>query len=187
MLFPTFLLHRYNVERQAMAFYTRPVFHKFQKMVTAYTGYMLNALQADEGQGLLFELVSSYNPNARIYRVKVVMEEETYSCSCHYFERNGIICSHIVRSMVHLNVQVVPEKYMLERWSKAATISLVGRRAPIDFGLPSTNTLRYNALCRKLTWLASNTCFSDETYKLLSDAADKIEPVIAAARRNKAQ
>jgi hypothetical protein len=119
--------------------------------------------------------------------VTVVLEEEKYSSSCKYFERNGIICSHIIRAMVHLNVQVVPQQYMLERWSEAATTTLGGSGLPLDFGLPTTNTLRYNALCRKLTWLASDACFSDHTYKLLSDAVDQLAPVIAAARRVDAQ
>ncbi|KAM0889364.1 hypothetical protein ACQ4PT_027753 [Festuca glaucescens] len=113
----------YNIEKQALAYYTRPVSVKFQKMVTASTSYMMNSLEATEGPEMMFELVSSFNPTARVYRVKVILEDERYSCSCHYFERNGILCSHIIRSMVHLNVQVIHDRYMLERWSEAATIS----------------------------------------------------------------
>jgi hypothetical protein len=95
---------------------------------------------------MMFELVSSFNPTTRVCPVKVILEDETHSCSYHYFERNGIICSHIIRPMVQINVQVIHDRYMLERWSEAATISLVGRSVPIDFVLPWTKTLQYNSL-----------------------------------------
>lgn len=178
----------YGIELQAVKFYTRPVFVKLQKMLSASTGYLCNqVLGPPDVAGLNFELVSNHISNARVYQVNVVLEEERWCCSCKYFERNGIICSHIIRTMVQLNVQEIPQRYLLDRWSEAATTSLGGTGQPLDFGLPTTNTLRYNALCRKLTWIASDACFSDHTYKLLSDAVDQIAPVIAAARRDARQ
>ncbi|XP_044432036.1 protein FAR1-RELATED SEQUENCE 9-like [Triticum aestivum] len=177
------LYSRYNFERQAVHFYTRSVFLKFQKEVMASTGFIMNLAPALDNASVRFELHSNYFENPRIFSVNVVLAEEKFECSCNCFEMNGIICAHIIRVMVHLNVQKIPQRYMLERWSEAATTAMSGGGCLLDFGHPATNTLKYNALCRKYTWLASQACSNDLAYKIMNDAAHQLEPLIAAAKQ----
>ncbi|KAK1615337.1 hypothetical protein QYE76_020854 [Lolium multiflorum] len=90
------------------------------------------------------------------------------------------------RVMVHLNIQVIPDRYLLERWSQAASKGAPvpdANTRPHMFGIPRTNTLRYNRLCRKMNRLASDACFSDETYELVSAAIDSVSAVVDAKRR----
>ena len=173
----------YNIERQAAAYYTRNVFGKFQKQVTASTGFIINQDIDYQGHGAMFELKATSYENPKAYSVRVVMDEGLFECGCHYFEMNGLICAHIIRAMVHLNVQAIPQQYLLERWSEAATTSMGRTGRLLDFGHPSTNTLKYNSLCRRLTWLASNACCNDDAYRILDDAIKALEPAIAAAKR----
>ncbi|XP_044954744.1 protein FAR1-RELATED SEQUENCE 9-like [Hordeum vulgare subsp. vulgare] len=177
------LYSRYNIERQAAAYYTRTVFGKFQKQVTASTGFIVNQDTDYQGQGVVFELKATSYENPKLYSVHVVKDEGLFECSCHYFEMNGLICAHIIRAMVHLNVQAIPQQYLLERWSEAVTTSMGRTGRLLDFGHPSTNTLKYNSLCRRLTWLASNACCNDDAYRILDDAIKALEPAIAAAKR----
>ncbi|KAE8772855.1 Protein FAR1-RELATED SEQUENCE 5 [Hordeum vulgare] len=177
------LYSRYNIERQAAAYYTRTVFGKFQKQVTASTGFIVNQDTDYQGQGVVFELKATSYENPKLYSVHAVKDEGLFECSCHYFEMNGLICAHIIRAMVHLNVQAIPQQYLLERWSEAATTSMGRTGMLLDFGHPSTNTLKYNSLCRRLTWLASNACCNDDAYRILDDAIKALEPAIAAAKR----
>ena len=115
--------------------------------------------------------------------VDVVLADEVFECSCNCFEMNGIICAHIIRVMTRLIVQVIPQHYLLHRWSEAATTTMPAGGQLLDFGLASTNTLKYNSLCRKYTWLASQACSNDVAYKILDAAAKQLAPVIAAAKR----
>jgi hypothetical protein len=88
--------------------------------------------------------------------------------------------------MVYLNIQEIPDRYLLKRWSATATID-----APVpdaynrttNFGIPGTNTWRYNRLCQKINQLASNACFSAETYELVSAAVDRLNADVDAKRR----
>jgi hypothetical protein len=81
----------------------------------------------------------------------------------------GLICPHVIRVVIHLNVQQIPERYILHRWSAAATTPVPDPGANrIRFGVPGTNTLKYNLLCRKMNDLASEACTGDETYKVVS-------------------
>lgn len=149
----------------------------------ASTGFIMNLAPALDNASVRFELHSNYFENPRIFSVNVVLAEEKFECSCNCFEMNGIICAHIIRVMVHLNVQKIPQRYMLERWSEAATTAMSGGGCLLDFGHPATNTLKYNALCRKYTWLASQACSNDLAYKIMNDAAHQLEPLIAAAKQ----
>ncbi|KAE8804350.1 Protein FAR1-RELATED SEQUENCE 5 [Hordeum vulgare] len=173
----------YNIERQAVAYYARNVFGKFQKQVTASTGLIINQDTDYQGHGAMFELKATSYENLKPYFVRVVMDEGLFECSCHYFEMNGLICAHIIRAMVHLNVQEIPQQYLLERWSEATTTSMGRTGSLLDFGHPLTNTLKYNSLCRRLTWLASNACCNDDAYRILDDAIKALGLAIEAAKR----
>ncbi|XP_048567040.1 protein FAR1-RELATED SEQUENCE 9-like [Triticum urartu] len=181
------LYSRYNFERQAVHFYTQSVFLKFQKEVMASTGSIMNMAPALDNASVRFELHSNYFENPRIFSVNVVLAKEKFECSCNCFEMNGIICAHIIRVMVHLNVQKIPQRYMLERWSEVATTAMSSGGCLLDFGHPATNTLKYNALCRKYTWLASQACSNDLAYKIMNDAAHQLEPLVAAAKQGALQ
>ncbi|KAE8810165.1 Protein FAR1-RELATED SEQUENCE 3 [Hordeum vulgare] len=124
-----------------------------------------------QGDSIIFHLVANDGANSKVYVVRVDPEDERYMCSCNMFEMCGLICPHIIRVMVHLNVQTIPTTYMLERWSKRTTDVAPdlgdGHRA-MHFGVPTTNTLKFNSLCRKFGKLASDACFSDEAYNFVS-------------------
>ncbi|KAM0930404.1 hypothetical protein ACQ4PT_001098 [Festuca glaucescens] len=173
-----------NIEKQASVFYTREVFDRFQKLIADNTAFILEPKQNDAG--LRFSLVASDRRDTRAYQVEADIANGLYECSCNMFDMCGLICPHIIRVMVHLNIQLIPNRYMLERWSDAATkgAPVPGANSrPHMFGIPETNTLRYNRLCRKMNHLASDPCFSDETYELVSAAIDNISVVVDAKRR----
>ena len=181
----TTFLCSYNIEKQAAKFYTREVFDRFQKLIAENTSYNLEQQEAG-GVGLHFALVASDGNDARTYRVQADVVNGSYECSCNMFDMCGLICPHIVRVMVHLNVQLIPERYLLERWSDAATKGAPVPDAynhPGNFGIPGSKTLRYNRLCRKMNNLASMACFSDETYELVSAAVDSLSAEVDAKKR----
>ncbi|XP_020151662.3 protein FAR1-RELATED SEQUENCE 9-like [Aegilops tauschii subsp. strangulata] len=173
----------YNIEKQAADFYTREVFSKFQKMLAKSTGYGLQyQLQGDV---VWFRIVANYGVNPKVYTVCVAPKDQTYMCTCNMFEMCGLICPHIIRVMVHLNVQTIPATYMLPRWSKRATDLAPepgdGHRA-MHFAVPTTNTLKFNSLCRKFGKLASDACFNDEAYSFVSGLIDQGSVGVAAIK-----
>jgi hypothetical protein len=86
--------------------------------------------------------------------------------------------------MVHLNIQQIPPRYLLQRWVAAAITPTPDPGANImRFGVPPTNTLRYNSFCRKLNDLASDACYNYETYVVVSGMVDEARKLIAVMRR----
>jgi hypothetical protein len=89
--------------------------------------------------------------------VVAVVEARIYTCQCNIFEMWVLLCPHILRLMVHLNVQQIPAQYLIKRWSATATTPAPDPGAnSFRFGVPPTNTLKYNTLCRKMNDLASD-------------------------------
>ncbi|KAK1697083.1 hypothetical protein QYE76_013780 [Lolium multiflorum] len=178
------VFERLNIEKQASVFYTREVFDRFQKLIAENTAFTLEQQQNDAS--LRFSLVASDRRDTRTYQVEADVANGLYDCNCNMFDMCGLICPHIIRVMVHLNIQVIPDRYLLERWSQAASKGAPvpdANTRPHMFGIPGTNTLRYNRLCRKMNRLASDACFSDETYELVSAAIDSVSVVVDAKRR----
>jgi hypothetical protein len=162
-------------------FYTREVFDRFQKMLQMSTGFYPLRTELEE---LCFDLVPNPGLDLRTYRVQVGLEEETYTCGCNQFEMCGLICPHIIRVIVHMNVRSIPEKYMLHRWSMAATTPVPDPGSTGGkFGVPVNNTLKYNSLCRKLNSLAADSCIADDTYAIVLDMVDEAKKVVAAMHR----
>ena len=64
-----------------------------------------------------------YGYGKRNYLVTTIEEEESYCCECSKFDRDGIICCHIMRVMVRMGVKLIPESYILKRWTQQAITS----------------------------------------------------------------
>jgi hypothetical protein len=171
----------WRIERQGLQFYTRDVFDRFQKILQRSTGFYAVRAEVD---GLCFDLVPNPGLDVKTYRVEVEPDNQTYTCGCNLFEMCGLICPHIVRVMVLLNVQQIPDRYMLPRWSAAATTPAPDPgTSGVRFGVPATNTLKYNSLCRKMNDLASDACISDDTYAMVSDMIAEAKKVVATMNR----
>jgi hypothetical protein len=86
--------------------------------------------------------------------------------------------------MVHTNVQEIPEKYLLHRWSEAATVceAKCNREFSGYSVVPETNTLRYNALCKMLNKLAAKACYGTESYKIVEGGAEHLTSLIEKLR-----
>ena len=150
-------------------------------MIAASTKFY--PLRADV-EGMSFDLVPNPGLDMRTYRVRVGIEDDLFSCGCNGFEMCGLVCPHIIRVMVHLNVQQIPERYMLHRWSAASTTPAPDPGTNSSrFGVPPTNTLKYNALCRKMNDLASDACFADDTYEVVSSMIGEAAKIVATMKR----
>ncbi|XP_057770842.1 protein FAR1-RELATED SEQUENCE 5-like [Salvia miltiorrhiza] len=73
----------------------------------------------DDVQQLRFVVKTTTNP----LRSRFVIFHRTSheaSCSCRLWETSDILCRHIFRIYYHMNVQSIPKKYLLRRFSKDA-------------------------------------------------------------------
>jgi hypothetical protein len=99
------------------------------------------------------------------------------------FDRDGLLCPHILKVFTNRDVDA-----MLQRWSKEATTKVSERLLGPEptFGVPTTNKLRYNALCWKMISLAVEACLGQEKYTIVSAGINKLFETVRATRDSSA-
>lgn len=112
---------RYAFEKQAAAFYTGEAFSKFQGLLRDSTSFKLGTVTQDE-EGLAIEIL--HPKSTRVRMVKVGIDETTFTCSCNMYDRDGLLCPHILKVFTNRDIEKIPEKYLLRRWSKEAIIKI---------------------------------------------------------------
>jgi len=111
----------YNIELQAMDMYNRNIFSKFMKELKATTRLSCKELE-QQGQYEVWEKTNQVHSRHRLRRYIVITDlthgREDYSRICSKFNKDGILCSHILKILVETEVSKIPEKYIIERWRK---------------------------------------------------------------------
>ena len=160
------LLHsRYNFERQPRDYYNTQIFYRFQQIVKATRMYMVE--EVEKHKAYIVYKSQEYTEKEirpRKYLVMVDMEEENYICICACFQKDGILCSHILRTLIQLNRYTLSEKYFIDRWRliEKKQIRNPTTNIPAELRGEGTNTLRYNLLSRKFVEVVSDGCTSLE-------------------------
>ncbi|KAK9677155.1 hypothetical protein RND81_11G124200 [Saponaria officinalis] len=54
----------------------------------------------------------------RSFDVSINTVSDEYKCGCKLFEFKGIVCRHIIKCLDVLDVNIIPDKYILARWRK---------------------------------------------------------------------
>jgi hypothetical protein len=63
-----------------------------------------------------------YGYGKRTYLVSAVEEHENYYCECNKFDRDALLCYHIMNIMTMLGVKTIPKLYILKRWTQQAAL-----------------------------------------------------------------
>jgi zinc finger SWIM domain-containing protein 3 len=118
----------------------------------------------------LYEYEVSFFANMRQHKVTFNSEDQSVECSCRLFQFIGILCCHALRVLNHLNVIVIPQKYILKRWTKQARSGCVldnkGQIIKEDPKLVVSNRLR--DLCRTSVGISSKAAESGEASAFLA-------------------
>ncbi|XP_048492992.1 protein FAR1-RELATED SEQUENCE 3-like [Beta vulgaris subsp. vulgaris] len=101
---------------------------------------------------------------------------KTVSCSCRMFQRSGILCAHALKVLDDMNIKLIPDRYMLKRWTTEARSGVVqdrcGRTVLEDPRLEATR--RYKALCRKFLEASCQAYNFVEVSSLVDSGLDNI-------------
>ncbi|GKB18083.1 zinc finger, CCHC-type containing protein, partial [Tanacetum coccineum] len=95
--------------------------------------------------------------------------ENSVFCSCKKFERYGFLCCHALKVLDVMDVKLLPQQYIIKRWTREAKKGSVqdyhGRDVHLYANVSATQ--RYRSLCPKLVKLASRASESQEACELV--------------------
>uniref|UniRef100_A0A0A9F4I4 Protein FAR1-RELATED SEQUENCE n=1 Tax=Arundo donax TaxID=35708 RepID=A0A0A9F4I4_ARUDO len=135
------------IERQAAGVYTRAVFDVFQDEFIESLGY--HADKVEDGMVLKFT-VAREEEYGRSYLVTFNQSDKQAKCSCCKFEYAAVLFRHVLRIFFMVGVQILPEEYIVKRWTMDAVGSIALDERPVEPGVSSPECLTawYNDLCR---------------------------------------
>ncbi|XP_057952956.1 protein FAR1-RELATED SEQUENCE 5-like [Malania oleifera] len=173
------------MEKQAAEVYTRKMFAMFQDEV--FESLILAVKKSgDEGAITTYE-VARFDEHHKAYFVASNISEQRASCSCKMFEFEGIVCRHVLAVFKATNVFMLPEHYILKRWTRNAKDEVM-----LDV-LPCANmqgnshkgkNSQYNILYQEAIKCAEEGMASDHSFKVALSALREARIKIIGAKKN---
>ncbi|CAL9100275.1 unnamed protein product [Musa textilis] len=159
-----------NMLKQVADIYTRTIFDVFQEEFVESLGYFVEKIE--DG------LVSKYNitKDEDVFTTFIVtydFSNKRTNCSCCRFETAGILCRHILRVFLTVDVRALPDCYILKRWTKDAKNGFV-----LD------ECVRYNELYRDAVKYAKEGSTSEEVYTVAKSALQIGFAQVLAAKKS---
>lgn len=161
---------------QASRFYTPKVFDIFQNEYEVYTAAYVKPPIESQSMNEHVVAITDLDKDESLHKCfRVVWDpfEQTVSCSCKKFESCGILCGHGLKVLDVMNIQLLPERYILGRWTRyarnsTATGEIVSSENPdiVD---------RERILCGKFIKLASKAADFEELFMMVDSVLDGIE------------
>ncbi|BAH95184.1 Os11g0244900, partial [Oryza sativa Japonica Group] len=155
------------MEKQASELYTKVMFDLFQDELIESSGFLVQNVES--GDISRFEVTQSENANIR-YTVLYSEPRASVSCSCHKFEFAGVLCRHALRVLTAIGIPVLPENYILKRWTRNAKNNILSQ---VPANTKGSLAWRCNDLCRDGIRFAEEGATSEEIYKTAKEALQK--------------
>ena len=136
---------KYSIERQVYELYNIRIFRKFWKKMEDTTRLHVFELEKEKKTTWLKTKEPTWD--------RFDARESTHAWwICCTFHKDGILSWHILRVMIQLNVERIPDKYIIDKWRKNDHMVHSTKPPPI---FDENSTLMYNVLKRKLVYVAS--------------------------------
>jgi hypothetical protein len=123
--------------------------------------------------------VTNYD-NAKERIVMGNIKEQRVYCDCRKFETHGILCSHALKVLDVMNIKLIPEHYILKRWTRDARLGSnkdwQGKHVELD--VKADFMKRYNELCPRMIRLINKASGDHETYTFLSKVSEESNKII---------
>ena len=153
--------------------YTHTVFDLFQQEFALFLASCI--LERNESPPL-FEYVITRVNHEGSWRVSFDHDSTSISCSCRKFETTGLLCSHALKVFEANDIKIVPDKYILKRWTREGCCGIVydvkGKEVEGDPKLSSTR--RYRQLASKMIRVASEVSTCEEYHQLVDKSIDAV-------------
>ncbi|KAL2527812.1 Protein FAR1-RELATED SEQUENCE 5 [Abeliophyllum distichum] len=118
------LTSKFQMEHQMIRIYTKKIFLLFQKEIDEIHFYICTK-NSTHGDSKVYGV--ERREHGKIFdrhrQLTYCMESDYISCNCWTFEFNGYPCRHMISYLRKKQVLLLPEKYILRRWTKNAKMS----------------------------------------------------------------
>ncbi|KAJ4970510.1 hypothetical protein NE237_003609 [Protea cynaroides] len=116
------------MEQQVAEIYTRSVFKEFHQEF--FDSFKYVAKETGRAGTTWTYVVSRWGQNRNfLVNFNSHNDDIQVMCSCQNFEFKGLLCRHILKVFTVRNVMLVPDVYIIKRWSKKAKFNVVSDKS----------------------------------------------------------
>ncbi|XP_072149963.1 uncharacterized protein [Setaria viridis] len=114
---------KWPFEIQVSRIYTRNVFKDFEKKMIDCTAY---DIEDNPIEGETCYLVTHTNRSSKIswgqhqFKVRANKENGEFHCECKEWQHTGLFCVHLLRAFMRIQLNSIPQHYILRRYTKYA-------------------------------------------------------------------
>ncbi|RLN38640.1 hypothetical protein C2845_PM01G34390 [Panicum miliaceum] len=159
------------MEIHALQVYTNAAYKLFQKQVDISTRYNVRITTDPSVFLVVHDKAKRKERYARVeFTVKVEDGAGFFECDCGMYSHIGILCCHNIRVMLQLAVSRIPDRHIMNRWTRVAM-----EMVPDDINFyPAASASMQQPLTYRHRLLSANaTCMSlHEEYKKTKDFDD---------------
>jgi hypothetical protein len=120
-------------------------------------------------------LAATRDYRTRKFLVIVDLSCEDFRCICSKFNKDGILCSHVLKVLIHLNFVQIPEKYFIARWKPREKKDIRDLRYNVPLEMTGDcSQLRFNVPSKVCINVASDGSKSNEKYLFVTQEVKKI-------------
>ncbi|XP_020175361.1 protein FAR1-RELATED SEQUENCE 5 isoform X1 [Aegilops tauschii subsp. strangulata] len=172
---PTFWVHN-ELEIQASRMYNRQIFYRFKKQMKFAAQLHVDVVE----NGSRFEVYKSSMLAEKVFRTRrylvlANLKQEEFACICGKFQKDGIVCAHILRVLVNLNMAVLPDKYYIQRWKPKDRKYVRDKQFNVPMELTEASRhLRYSQLSTILNEMASDGARTNQKYLYVVNESERI-------------
>lgn len=173
------------MEKQAADIYTRKIFTVFQDEV--FESLALAVKFSGEDGGTNTYEVARFDEEQKVHFVCINIAEHVASCSCKMFEFEGILCRHVLGVFKAKNVFMLPQHYILKRWTRNAkdeAILVAQASGETQGNSQKSKNLQYNILYQEAIKCADEGMACDHCFKVALDALREARIKIVDAKKN---
>ncbi|CAN6247646.1 unnamed protein product [Urochloa humidicola] len=164
------------IERHAAEIYTKGVFLRFQKELLGASAF--NAFEKEKDAIYTVEKALDYEDAEFLrdsFSIEVNLKTNTFNCICSKFERDGIVCCHVLRLFTQFSINKIPEHYIKPRWTKKFRDQELQKYCSVKIGSDvSQSTLRYAMIMKRMAESCATVSKDPDRSKIFLEEHERI-------------
>ncbi|KAL9673325.1 hypothetical protein QQ045_029581 [Rhodiola kirilowii] len=146
-----------SIEVDALKNYTRKVSQDVQSEIAA-SCFDVSIIKLLEHEEVVTYEIQDSRYNGTIFQVSHHQSSPNFVCTCHLFERIGILCRHVFAAFKSTGIVKIPAKYVLNRWTKTA-IETAAQGADTCL-VEDCQTIQQSVSAEQEIWTEFNACLN---------------------------
>ncbi|XP_020254511.1 protein FAR-RED IMPAIRED RESPONSE 1-like [Asparagus officinalis] len=162
---------------QMVDIYTNEMYYKFEAEVCDSFNYKLQFVRETDNRRV-YQIQRKKLATSKVREIVYDKQLDLVSCSCKKFESARIVCTHIISYLMKFDAEILPDKYILLRWTKSAKSGTVHDDKGMQITPDNPYLLTRSQFIQSSLDLVDKSLVCEETREMFTDGLRSINEQI---------